>query len=142
MDNGNLIGLMGSYTTADGSVRQLGDVWFSVGDDGHKVFDLSSLATSSIGHGGLSRIDMNGGSADALKLTLDDVLAFGETDIDSGIAKMVIDGQSSDTVLLGQHGSEGWSQAGTAEQNGEHYTIYANDHAQLLVNDKIHTVIL
>jgi hypothetical protein len=142
LDNGNLIGLMGSYTMADGSTRQLGDVWFSVGADGHKVFDLSSLANSSIGHGGLSRIDMNGGSADALKVTLDDVMALGETDIETGIAKMVIDGQSSDTVMLGQHGSAGWSQAGTAEHNGEHYTVYANDHAQLLVNDKIHTVII
>jgi hypothetical protein len=29
MDNGNLIGLMGSYTAADGSVHTMGDVWFS-----------------------------------------------------------------------------------------------------------------
>jgi hypothetical protein len=43
VDNGNLIGLMGTFATADGKTHTMGDVWFSTDQSGNKTFDLNKL---------------------------------------------------------------------------------------------------
>jgi hypothetical protein len=40
VNNGNYVGLLSSYTTADGVVHQLGDVWFAKDKDGMPATDV------------------------------------------------------------------------------------------------------
>jgi hypothetical protein len=142
MDNGNLIGLMGSYTTADGKTHTMGDVWFSVDDSGQKVFDLAAVVEKS---SGVAYVDLKVGEPATLNVALTDVLTLGEDGVD-GLSTVKIDGDESDTVQLitGQStpGGEGWSQHGTVTEGEQSYDVYVNQEAQLLVNHKIHTVII
>jgi len=39
-------------------------------------------------------------------------------------------------------GGEGWSQHGTVIDGAQSYDVYVNQDAQLLVNHKLHTVII
>jgi len=39
-------------------------------------------------------------------------------------------------------GDSGWSLAGTTTDGADTYMVYVNQNAHLLVNDKIHTVIV
>ena len=133
---------MGSYTRTDGSIHQLGDVWFTIGTDGSRVFDLSALNPASMAQGSLPHITMTAGTnSETLKLKLADVLNFGATDLKTGITTMMIDGHANDTLMMLQS-DQSWSMTGSTHYQGEQYTVYASDHAQLLVNDKIHSVIL
>jgi len=139
VSNGNLIGLMGTYTTADGATHTMGDVWFSVDQAGNRVFDLTAI--TGVEQGGLSKIDLagNGGSGDKLRVGLHEVLSFGESDILSGSHQMVVNGDGNDAVQLV---GSGWATNGSVHQGGETYHVYVNENAQLLINDKIHTVII
>ena len=139
-NNGNLIGLMGSYTTTDGKTHTMGDVWFQTDAAGDRVFDLAAIAETA-GH--LTKVNLAtvGGANDTLQVKLDDVLSFGEADVISGTSQVTIDGGAGDTVVLSNSGS-GWSLAGSTSDGGESYMVYVNDNAQLLVNDKIHTIIV
>ena len=140
MNNGNLLGLMGSFTTTDGVTHTMGDVWFSVDQSGNRVFDLAAIAETA-GH--LTKVNLAavGGANDTLQVKLADVLSFGEADVISGTSQVTIDGGAGDTVVLSNAGS-GWSLAGSTSDGGESYMAYVNDNAQLLVNDKIHTIIV
>ena len=69
------------------------------------------------------------------------MLAHGEHDGASGLATVRIDGDAGDTVQLAQAG-EGWSQTGTVTDGAQSYDVYVNQEAQLLVNHKVHTVII
>jgi hypothetical protein len=140
MNNGNLLGLMGSFTTTDGITHTMGDVWFSIDQSGNRVFDLAAIAETA-GH--LTKVNLAtvGGANDTLQVKLDDVLSFGEADVISGTSQVTIDGGAGDTVVLSNSGS-GWSLAGSTSDGGESYMVYVNDNAQLLVNDKIHTIIV
>jgi hypothetical protein len=140
MNNGNLLGLMGSFTTTDGVTHTMGDVWFSVDQSGNRVFDLAAIAETA-GH--LTKVNLAavGGANDTLQVKLADVLSFGEADVISGTSQVTIDGGAGDTVVLSNAGS-GWSLAGSTSDGGESYMVYVNDNAQLLVNDKIHTIIV
>jgi hypothetical protein len=40
LNNGNVVGLLSSYTTADGVVHQIGDVWFAKNKDGTPASDV------------------------------------------------------------------------------------------------------
>jgi hypothetical protein len=133
MNNGNLIGLMGSYTTADGNTHTMGDVWFQTDSSGARVFDLAAVAHAA----GSSHVNLTGGQIEGLKVTLADVLAVGETDILSGTSQVTIDGDATDTVQL----SGTWSYAGTQTDGADTYMVYVNQNAHLLVNDKIQTII-
>jgi hypothetical protein len=142
MNNGNLIGLMGSYTTADGATHTMGDVWFSVDNSGQKVFDLAAVVEKS---GGVSHVDLKVGEPAVLNVALNDVLSLGEHDV-NGLSTVKIDGDVGDsghttTVQLTQDGA-GWSQHGTVTEGAQSYDVYVNQDAQLLVNHKLHTVII
>jgi len=136
VNNGNLIGLMGSYTKADGSTHTMGDVWFQTDASGAKVFDLAAVAQAAGG----SNINLANTNADTLKVTLSDVLAVGEADILSGTSSVTVTGDAGDTVQLA--GAGGWSLAGTTTDGAETYMVYVNQNAQLLVNDKVQTIIV
>jgi len=136
VDNGNLIGLMGSYTKSDGTTHTMGDVWFQVDASGARVFDLAAVAVAA----GSSSINMNSANVDTLKVTLADVLAVGDADVLSGTSQVTITGDAGDTVQLS--GDSGWSLAGTTTDGADTYMVYVNQNAHLLVNDKIHTVIV
>jgi hypothetical protein len=135
VDNGNLIGLMGSFTKSDGSVHTAGDVWFSVDASGNRTFDLAAAVQQA----GSSRVTLSNTQSDTLNVTLSDVLSFGQTDI-AGVHQVTIDGSAADTVQLANAGT-GWTQTGTVSDGAETYMVYVNGNAQLLINDKIHTVI-
>lgn len=139
VSNGNLIGLMGSYTTADGATHTMGDVWFSVDKSGNRVFDLTAI--TGVEQGSLGSINLSGnqGLGDTLKLGLHEVLSFGESDILTGSHQMVVNGDGNDSVQLVGHG---WTTNGSVVQGGETYSVYVNDNAHLLINDKMHTVII
>jgi hypothetical protein len=142
MNNGNLIGLMGSYTTADGATHTMGDVWFSVDNSGQKVFDLAAVVEKS---GGVSHVDLKVGEPAILNVALNDVLSLGEHDV-NGLSTVKIDGDAGDTVQLitGEltQGGEGWSQHGTVTDGAQSYDVYVNQDAQLLVNQRLHTIII
>jgi len=132
VNNGNLIGLMGSYTKADGTTHTMGDVWFQTDSSGGKVFDLAAVAQAAGG----ANINLANTHAETLKVTLADVLAVGEADV-LGNSSVTINGDASDTVQL----SGTWSYAGTQQDGADTYMVYVNQNANLLVNDKIHTII-
>jgi hypothetical protein len=75
-----------------------------------------------------------------LNVSLSDVLAVGAPDILSGTSQVTINGHAGDTIQL--TGNEGWNLAGTTTDGAETYMVYVNQHAHLLVNDKIHTIIV
>jgi len=135
-NNGNLIGLMGSYTTTDGQTHTMGDVWFQTDAAGNRVFDLAAIAKAA----GTSKVDMTNAQADQLNVTLADVLAVGTPDILHGTSQVTITGDSGDVVHLAAGGS-GWSLAGTQTDGADTYMVYVNANAHLLVNDKIHLII-
>jgi hypothetical protein len=93
----------------------------------------------------VSHVDLRAGEAAKLNVALNDVLSLGETDV-HGLSTVKIDGDESDTVQLitGQstQGGEGWSQHGTVIEGEQNYDVYVNQDAQLLVNHKVHTVII
>jgi len=136
VNNGNLIGLMGSYTTADGNTHTMGDVWFSVDASGNRTFDLAAAVQQA----GSSSVNLGNASVDTLKVSLNDVLSLGQTDI-AGIHHVTINGDATDTVQLSSAGA-GWTAAGAVTEGCDTYMIYVNTNAQLLINDKIHTVIV
>jgi hypothetical protein len=134
-NNGNLIGLMGSYTTTDGQMHTMGDVWFQTDASGNRVFDLAAIAKAA----GISKVDMTNAQADQLNVTLADVLAVGTPDILSGTSQVTITGDSGVVNLTA--GGSGWSLAGTQTDGADTYMVYVNQNAHLLVNDKIHLII-
>jgi hypothetical protein len=97
MENGNTLGLVSSYTTADGAVHDLADVWFQqgaqftldtdaagihylhLGTSGQPL-DLTSVDTSRL-HG-VNVIDMlSNSTADSLTIALQQVLAIGSVNV-------------------------------------------------------------
>jgi hypothetical protein len=136
-NNGNLIGLMGSYTTTDGKTHTMGDVWFQTDASGNRVFDLAAIAKAA----GTSKVDMTNAQADTLNVTLADVLAVGTPDILHGTSQVTITGDSGDVVHLTGASSNAWSLAGTQTDGADTYMVYVNANAHLLVNDKIHLII-
>jgi hypothetical protein len=140
VDNGNLIGLMGSFTTSDGKTHTMGDVWFQTDSSGNKVFDLAAIVAAkkaSINHG---TVHLANDQTSTLTVGLSDVLSYGQTDA-VGTHQLVIDGSHSSAVNL-THGSD-WSLVGHIDSDGEQYSIFVDPihHAKLLVNDKINVLI-
>ena len=137
MDNGNLIGLMGSYTAADGSVHTMGDVWFSTDQSGNHTFDLDGLvekvtkaSTESI------QLSTNGGKAKHLDLRLADIFSSGNDELAGLAANHVvnIDGHAGDSVTLV---GGGWSYQGDTTVSADTYMVYVNNHTQVMINDKV-----
>jgi hypothetical protein len=154
INNGNLIGLMGSYTTADGLTHEMADVWLSVNPLGAHILDLSTLDHSPANQGSLARINFSGnGAGDTLKVSLGDVLSFGEPDIVTGLhlgtagqsvdagafnRQMVVTGDAQDTIHLAD--AANWTMAGTAIIGDASYRVLTQGSAQLLVEDKVKIV--
>ena len=136
-NNGNLLGLMGSFTTADGKTHTMGDVWFQTDAAGDKVFNLADIAKAA--GGSMAKVDMASAKADTLNVSLGDVLAAGAPDILSGTSQVTITGDSGDVVNLS--GGTSWTLAGTQTEGADTYMVYVNANAHLLVNDKIHLII-
>ena len=136
VDNGNLIGLMGSFTTADGKTHTMGDVWFQTDSSGNRVFDLAEVVAAnkaSINHGTVNLVT---DQSSTLAVGLSDVLSYGQTD-GVGTHQLVIDGGHYSAVNL-THGGD-WSLAGHIDSGGEQYSVFVDQthHAKLLINDKI-----
>jgi hypothetical protein len=154
IDHGNLIGLMGSYTTADGQTHEMADVWLSVNSLGARILDLSTLDHGLANQGSLARINFSGnGAGDTLKVSLGDILSFGETDIVTGLhlgtagqsvdagafnRQMVVTGDVQDTIHLAD--AANWTMAGTAIIGDASYRVLTQGSAQLLVEDKVKIV--
>jgi len=137
MNNGNLVGLMGSFTTSDGKTHTMGDVWFQTDAAGDKVFSLADIAKAAGGH--MAKVDMTKAKSDTLNVSLSDVLSAGQPDILSGTSQVTITGDSGDVVHL--TGGTSWTLAGTQTDGSDNYMVYVNANAQLLVNDKMHLII-
>jgi hypothetical protein len=147
IDQGNLIGLMGSYTTTDGRSHEMADVWLTANPLGARVVDLSSLDHGAANAGSLSRINFTGnGAGDTLKVALGDVLSFGDTSVVAGLdagaggaaKQMVVSGEAQDTVQLSDAGN--WTLSGTAMIGDASYRVLTQGMAQLLIEDKVKIV--
>jgi len=147
IDQGNLIGLMGSYTTTDGRTHEMADVWLSASPLGARVVDLSALDHGAVNAGSLSRINFTGnGAGDTLKVSLGDVLSFGDTSVVAGLdagahgpaKQMVVSGEAQDTVQLSDAGN--WTMSGTAMIGDASYRVLTQGMAQLLIEDKVKIV--
>jgi hypothetical protein len=147
IDHGNLIGLMGSYRATDGSTRDLADVWLSADPLGARVVDLAALDHSAANAGSLARINFTGnGAGDTLKVSLTDVLSFGDTAVVAGLdvgghgaaRQMVVSGEAQDTVQLSDAGN--WTLAGTTLIGDASYRVLTQGMAQLLIEDKVKIV--
>ncbi|MCE2870841.1 MAG: hypothetical protein LW714_05440, partial [Oxalobacteraceae bacterium] len=135
VNNGNLLGLMGSFTTSDGVTHSMADYMFQIAP----IVDLRKLIQDSSALVNSGRVDLT--KVDAIKnlsVSLQDVLSVGETL--AGINQLTVDGDNSDTLYLASSGS-GWQSAGTVTDGADSYHVYVNANAQLMVNDKIHIVI-
>jgi len=136
IDQGNLIGLMGSYTTDQGEVRTMGDVWFATDRAGNQTFDLDGLiekihATST----SKTSLSAEASAGKPLDISLQDVLSVGE-DAMAELATahlMSVDGQQGDSVTPT---GTGWSAMGDLPDGADQYAVYVNHNAQVIVNDK------
>jgi hypothetical protein len=147
IEQGNLIGLMGSYTTTDGLSHEMVDVWLSASALGARVVDLSALDHGAANAGTLSRINFTGnGAGDTLKVSLSDVLSFGDTSVVAGLdtgghgpaTQMVVSGEAQDTVQLSDAGN--WTMSGTTIIGDASYRVLTQGLAQLLIEDKVKIV--
>ena len=154
VDQGNLIGLMGTYTTTDGRTHELSDIWLSANPLRARVVDLSTLDQGPTASGTLARITFKGNHAgDTLRVSLNDVLVFGEADVAAGLPvgsagqsigngpqsrQMLVNGDVQDTVQLAD--AAGWTMAGTAIIGNASYKVLSQGLAQLLVEDKVKIV--
>jgi hypothetical protein len=107
-NNGNLIGLMGSYKTQDGATHTMGDVWFSVAQSGNKVFDLAASL----------------GQVNTIKSV--------ETALPN--LQEVLGGDVPNSLMASSDSSA--SQAVLGTDSGNSYDVYVNQDAQLLANHK------
>jgi hypothetical protein len=147
IDQGNLIGLMGSYTTTDGRSQELADIWLSADPLGARVVDLSSLDHGAANAGSLSRITFTGnGAGDTLKVSLGDVLSFGDSSLVAGLdsqssgdaKQMIVSGDAQDTVQLAD--AANWTMSGTTMIGDASYRVLTQGMAQLLIEDKVKIV--
>ena len=154
IDHGNLIGLMGHFSTTDGQTHEIADVWLTATPLVSPILDPSGLDQAGAASGRLYRITFVGnGAGDTLKVSLDDVLAFGETDVVAGLnvetvgqsdaatpigRQMVGSGDAQDTVQLAD--AANWTMAGTVVIGDASYRILTQGLAQLLVEDKVKIV--
>jgi hypothetical protein len=135
VNNGNLVGLMGSFTTADGVTHSMADIHFQIApvvDLARVIRDTNTLVNT--GHVDLTKTE----TFKNLNVSLQDVLSVGENL--SGVHQLTIDGTAGDTLHLADAGS-GWHAAGTVTDGADSYMVYVNDNAHLLVNDHIRIVI-
>ncbi|MGJ7581775.1 Ig-like domain-containing protein [Variovorax sp. RHLX14] len=101
--------------------------------------DTSTLAarnTASSAVASLGKLDLGGNGDNTLKLSLDDLLNLGRTDLYAidGRTQLMVNGDEGDAVELsglnGSNGSNGsWTSGGTATLAGESYAVYQHSMA-------------
>ena len=146
LNNGNWIGLHGSYQTTDGEVHSIVDAWFRSGEAGQAI-DLTQLDYQSISLHSLSRIDLgaDAGHASTLKLDAESVSHFGQVGLvdTSGLGasqpvQLVVSGDANDSVQIAGSADQ-WQAAGTVQVDGTSYDVYNDGDIQLLVASNVQT---
>ena len=146
VQNGNWIGLDSSFTTADGSVHAMADVWLSINKDLNQTVDLSKIDPASLHGAHLTVVDVsgNGGMGDTVLVNAHDVATLGQKDLvvndqtGAGHIQMMIRGDANDVVKITDQPGV-WTEAGTTQIDGETFRILNDAHQhQLLVGVKIH----
>jgi len=145
VDNGNWIGLSGSYETADGSVHSIVDAWFRNGGSQGQSIDLTAVNADLVTDGSLSRIDLaqDAGKATTLTLDAEAVSQFGRVGlVETGLGasapvQMLIDGDANDTLVIADAGN--WQSAGTVQVDGADYNVFNDGDIQLLVATSVNT---
>lgn len=113
-----------------------------------QVLDLTALTGDSGGAriSSIERFDITGTGDNTLKVSLNDVLHLGGTDLfrKDGKVQLMVDGDAGDTVELHglrDHGSVAgnWQNSGTTTLNGSTYNIYsyASLDAEVLVKEAV-----
>jgi hypothetical protein len=146
MNNGNWIGLSGSYETTDGGVHSIVDAWFRNAGSGDQTIDLTAVNPQTVSEHSLSRIDLGvaDGHANTLKVDAESISQFGQVglvDTHLGAAhpvQLIVNGDASDSVQIA--GSpEQWTAAGSVQVDGASYDVYNDGDVQLLVASNVHT---
>jgi len=143
-NNGNIIGLVGSYETADGKTHAMSDVWLQTGNLQNATVDLSALNPANVSAGSLSQITL--ASGELLKLNAVTVGQYGGLDVigngqtGAGHVQMLVTGGTSNTVEITDLQTQ-WVDEGSTVVNGIHYEIYqANHGVELLAQSQVHIV--
>ncbi|MEY3992688.1 MAG: hypothetical protein RIS04_1451, partial [Pseudomonadota bacterium] len=123
-NNGNAVGLLGSYTTTDGAEHVLADVWLQ--NQSLPVLDLTQVLSASADQ--TATANLSNGQAELLRLNVSDVLAVQANA--SGQHVVQITGDSQDVVDLSDLFADGhttgtWAQNGTVQQNGQTFNVYS-----------------
>jgi hypothetical protein len=152
-ENGNQHGLLASYTTREGAVHELTDVWFQQGAQFTLTPDATGGTTLHLSHAdtldlttvdisrlqGVHAMDLRGDAGgSSVYLGLQQVLHMGSVD-SANRHQLLIDGDSGDTVFA--RGGFTDSQQSTVI-NGHTYAIYEQGScAQLLIERGVNVVL-
>jgi hypothetical protein len=122
VNNGNAVGLLGSYTTTDGAAHVLADVWLQ--NQALPVLDLTQVLSDAQ----TATANLSNGQAELLRLNVSDVLAVQANA--NGQHVVQITGDSQDVVDLSDLFADGhttgtWGQNGTVTQNGQTFNVYS-----------------
>ena len=140
-DNGNVIGMEGSFVTTDGQTHSIADVWFQTNGSDSQMVDLSQLNPTTITAGSLNQIDLAAhGSQATLKVAAADIETFGTAD-GKGHVQIVVNGTDKDTVQVAG-ASKDWVSGGDTLINNVGYHVFSHGKDQLLVEDKINVAFL
>ncbi|TDA47476.1 Ig-like domain-containing protein [Burkholderia pyrrocinia] len=112
-----------------------------------QVLDLSKLAEAQPGLDEIEAIDLTGTGANTLKVSLGDVLQYGEKDlfVEDGRTQLMVRGDADDVVdlsgLVGEGDASEWVEQGEKMVEGVAYTVYENSaqNAELLVQQGVTT---
>jgi|GEM_PF-3393656 len=121
-NNGNAVGLLGSYTTTDGAEHVLADVWLQ--NQSLPVLDLTQVLSDAQ----TATANLSNGQAELLRLNVSDVLAVQANA--NGQHVVQITGDAQDLVDLSDLFADGhttgtWAQNGTVQQNGQTFNVYS-----------------
>jgi hypothetical protein len=112
INNGNLIGLMGSYTNAAGETQRMGDVWFAVENNTNAADKTTQPA--------------------ALNLNLGDVISKPQADL------IAAEPSTDSTVAM----DSGAIAANFASDGADAYMVYVKQDNQSLLNDKLNSALM
>ena len=126
IDNGNTIGLKGTYTNSDGKEEEISDVWFSYEENiQNENIDLSNTP----------KIDLLNNKKDVLSLNFESLL-----DMKDENNELIILGDKYDNVLLpggiksGDNAEGMWENTGIRnDEEGRSYNIYQSNKEDSLI---------
>jgi hypothetical protein len=142
-NNGNVVGMLSSYETADGKSHTLADVWFRIKNAQDHLIDLAAMNAASAAPGSFSKVDLtNNNGSDQLIVNAAAILAFGATPVaGSGrpVPSVQVAGDAGDTVTIEDERAQ-WTDAGLAPVDGVEYHVYLHGSACLLVGVDLRVV--